>query len=1122
MAKSSTHTRITQHAAKRLRPGQPVAARPWRRYAPIVLLVILLCGVGIRMYGLSHGLAEGEVYHPDTPRLMWASRHFLDGTYFFRVNHRDYDGYPYFYSHVVEYIWRGVGAVRSFFSHTLLGSDRSGEPLTAERLTFVLFWLARLANVAMSTLAILVVYRIAARHLDSLTGLIAAALLAFSPMNVATAHFATNDTMVAFFTTLTVLFALRIYTSGLWLDYLFGGVLVACSFSAKYHGGIVGLTCLLAHVLRYWPPKKVLAKEALSRLVVMGVAFLIVFVLANPCLLVSPGKALHDFRKYCQYIPTAKLTASQMQMGFFAKAWLSVRLNFPVLLRSMGPIACVLGFAGLIRAFLRGKRFAVLASFPALYLLLTFLSKPIQQRFYLAALFPTMFLLAAALLVEIARIKKVKAAAITAVVAVLLPGVFCLVRSSLREAFFFSHRDTRKCAKEWARENIPASYRIDPGDYTFILKRPDEAEFTSSGEVFLSSSLRPNPPPEGSFLLKAFDLEKDALPKFRNPRLEIYARASSQMSEGFALPVYQRIPSLARCELIFADGATFYRDESMMEFGSDRRVSKVVVSSEPVDSAIIVVRNRSLPGSARVRLGGMSRTFFLEPCGVSWSEVRGLRQCFPSTPSRHLYRLSASGSVPAAVLLVALTPEEKGVALYSIGEYAAAYPFLVRASRNNNSPVLAAMAYICGKVSLTPPSAEEEKALLERASVLANGRGPETVSSAFGISPVYLDSLPYLSFKPHKHTSKGFHSVADVSASGDSAATPAPEPQKPAPCLTGTPPLILEPGCYVATLRVRCEDHAEPGATVKVSLLDRRMKSTIAEKEFSVSSIPGSYTDLEFPFEKPTEVGECWVVLRCADSVPLFLDRIDLRPDLLKSLSALQRLLKIVSSTPDSRPTPGPLDYQLLLALADRHLAQDEPGQALPYYLLAHELRPDLREPIRKLRRIQTMNVPLSSEDSVRIEGIIAGEKAQTDEVEIDEASVTFDNGLNLMGYAMSRGPFRPGEDIAISLRWSVPRTRRIPKQVIVWMHLLGASGEKVLQLDHYLIEDLAFPQKPERIVPFMNRTEEIPASTPPGIYRLEMGLWIPRQDWRSRIADTALPQTRYSVTLREIVIESR
>ena len=1072
------------------------------------------------MCGLSHGLREVEVYHPDTPHLMSASRLFLEGTYFFRMNNRDYDGYPYFYSHVVEYLWRGTRAVSSLFSHLLFGAERSREGLSMERLKIGLFWLGRLTNVALSTLTILIVYRIAARNLDLVAGLIAAGLLAISPTNIAAAHYATNDAMVVFFTTLAVLFALRIYTAGLWLDYLLGGVLIACAFSAKYHGGIVGLTCLLGHILRYWPPKKALTREALSRVALLAVAFFIVFLLANPSLLVSPGKAFHDFRQYCRYIPTAKLTPSQMEWGFFARTRFSFARNFPVLFRSLGPIISVIAFAGLVHAFFRGKRFVVLASFPAFYLLLTFLSKPIQQRFYVAALLPTLFLLAAAFLVHVARIRKIKVPATAAVAGLLLAATFLLLKSSLTEVFYFSHRDTRRCAREWATDNISVHCEVKSGAYTFSLDRPQRAPSSYRGSVFTSSSLHPAERPEGSFLLKAFELEDDALPTFRNPGIEIRTLPSPLLSEGFDLPAYQRIPSRSRSEFIFANGATFYRDEKMVEFGDGRPASRILVCGERTEGAVVIVRNGSLPGSARIRLGGVRKTFFLDPCETKWKEFRGLRRSFPGARSRHLYKLSASGSVPAATVLVALTPEEKGVALYNIGEYAAACGHLLRAWRENDSPVLAAMACISEKLSLSPPTADQEKSLLEKVSFFDSDLSPQTIGSALGISLDYLDSLPYLSFKPHKESSEGFHSESSIAASEDTAATLDREPPAGGVWQTGTPSMILEPGCYVATLRVRCEPSPDADAAVTVCLVERARKATLAEKEFPVRSLPDSYADIHFPFEKPAEVGECWVVIRSPRYVPLFVDRIEVRPNPLESLLALKRLLKIVSSAPEAPAQVGPLDYKPLLLLGQHHLDRGQHRQALAYYLLAHQLRPDLAEPIHRIRRIEAIASDLTPEDKAGIERVLSQAKTRTDAVEIGEASVVFDNGMTLTGYAMNRGPFRPGGKIALSLHWSVPRTERIPKQLVVWVHLLDRGGKKLLQLDHYLREDVRFPQQPERIVPLLRQEAQIPPETPPGTYRIELGLWIPLRDWRARIGATALPHTRYSVSLRDIAIE--
>jgi len=1128
------HSRITQRTAKRKKPAPPSPPSALRRYVPLLLVVVLLCGLGLRLAGLSHGLSEAEIYHPDTPHLLSATRHFLEGTYFFRVNHLDYDGYPYFYSHVVEWLWRGIRGITSFFSHLLLGGEHTGEPMPHLDLKIALFWLARITNVVLSTLAILIVYRIAARNIDRVTGLIAAGLLAVSPMNVAMAHFATNDTLVCFFTTLTVLFAVRICTTGRWYDYLVGGVLVACSFSAKYHGAIVGFTCLLGHILRYWPPRKLFGREPLCRIALMAVAFFVTVLLANPCFLVSPEKAFHDFRQFIRYIPGARLTEAQMEMGLFGRAWLSCTLNFPILLRSLGPIVIVVGFAGLIRAFFRGKRFVVLASFPAFYLLFTFLSKPVQQRFYLAAFFPMLFLLAAALLVELTQIKKIRTVGIIAVVLILSPALFYYSKSSLREVFFFSHLDTRKIAKEWAKVNIPSFYKMESGDYTFSPDRPvAQADFR--GTVFLSSSIRPVPFPENSFLLKVFGLEADALPLFRNPTITIRADSSPLLSEGFVLPVYQRIPSRSSNDFVFADGATFYQDEKMVEVGADRPVSRILVSSKPIDSAIVIVKNGSIPGSVRIRFGGITTTFPLDSCEAKWEELQGLRKSFPSSSHRYFYKLSASVNVPAARLLVALTSEEKGVALYNIAKYDDAYLFLMQATRKTNSPVLAAMAYVSGKLSLSGMSSDDEIFLLEKASPLEGDLTPETIRSAFGISLDYLEALPYLSFKPHKHSAKGFHSVQDLCASGDSAATLDPEPPEHGTWRVGTRPIILEPGCYQAIIRARCEppDHQnknkphqnkkekkpDPDATIKVSLVERRMKVILSEKEFPVSSLAGGYAGVKFPFEKPTEVAECWVLISSPRYLPLFVDRIEVRPHPLKSLQAMQRLLRIVTSEPDSLPPAGPLDYNALLVLGRQHLNQNQHHESLPYYLLAHKLRPDLAEPIR---RIQSMGTGLSPEDTKVIEEILTWDEKQKETVEIHEASVAFRNDVKLTGYAISRGPFRPGEKIGVSLYWSVPRTKQLPKDLIVWVHFVGSDGERPFQLDHYLSEDIRFSQKPERVVPILSQETEIPHDATAGKYGIEVGLWIPLRDWRAEVTSTYLPHTRYSATIGEIVIEPR
>jgi hypothetical protein len=1129
--KSLMRARVTQRAAKRTRPSPcPEGARRFHYVVPL-LAVILACGLGLRLAGLSHGLSEREIYHPDTPHLMAATYHFLEGVYFFRINHLDYDGYPYFYSHVIEWLWRGIRGISTLFTSLILGSEYSGEPMPLLELKVALFWLARITNAALSTLVIFIIYRIAVRTLDRPTGLLAAGLVAVSPMNVSMAHFATNDTAVCFFVTLTVLAAVRIYSSGRWFDYLVGGVLAACSFSAKYHGAIVGLTCLFAHVLRNWPPKRLLSRQPIARLAVLGAAFLVGVLLANPGFIVSPEKAFHDFRQFVRYIPGARLTEAQRAMGVLGKAWLSCKLNGPLLLRSLGWVAAVLGFAGLLRAFFRGKRLAVVASFPAFYLLFTFFTKPVQQRFYLGAMFPTLLVLGAALLVEAARIKRVRIATTIAAAAVSCAAVFYLGKTSLTEVFFFSHSDTRKLAREWASENIPAFYRIEQGHYTFSLERPEMRSDFVVG-AFLSSSIRPSPIPEEAFLFKAFDLEKDALPLFRNPRIEIHLKETPLLGRNFTLPVYQRIPSKTRSDFIFAEGAAFYRDAKFIEVEPARQgrpVSKFLVSSEPLSSAIVVVRNGPLPGSVRVRLGGASEAFLLGPSAIRWKELRGLRTSFPSRAPYHFYRLRLSATSPYSLVQIALTDEEKGVALYNIGEYGAGHRYLADAAKETGSPLLGAMAHISGRLSAAALSPEDERFLLEKVSFFEEKeeqagtpavRGEvnaERVFSGFRISPDYLNALPYLSFKP-RDLLAGFQSIPDIFASEDSAFLSTETTALQDTWRLLTPPLILEPGCYIASARVRSPAPAEAGI-VKVTLAERDAKVVLAEKEFPAADIGNDYTELVLPFEKPAEVAECRILVTFSQYIPLLVDTIDVRPAPLESVLATRRGLRILAARPDSLPEAGPLDYRAVVHLGRGQLEQGQDLAALSYYLLAHRLRPELAEPVRQIQSIAARLTPPEAMATAEVLERAAEQKAS---VETHEVTASFTNDVRLTGYAISRGPLRPGDSVGMTFYWDIPKTRVQPRELIAWVHFLDANGKKLLQLDRYLIEDLPFPQEPERMAPVLSRSERIPDGAVPGKYRIEVGMWLPLQDWRPAVTSTTLPQTRHSVTVGEITVESR
>jgi hypothetical protein len=68
------------------------SAARWRALALALILAVELL---LRLAGLSHDLEVGQVYHPDTRKQVAAAQNYLHVLHHFRLDHPDYDGYPY-------------------------------------------------------------------------------------------------------------------------------------------------------------------------------------------------------------------------------------------------------------------------------------------------------------------------------------------------------------------------------------------------------------------------------------------------------------------------------------------------------------------------------------------------------------------------------------------------------------------------------------------------------------------------------------------------------------------------------------------------------------------------------------------------------------------------------------------------------------------------------------------------------------------------------------------------------------------------------------------------------------------------------------------------------------------
>jgi YYY domain-containing protein len=112
----------------------------------------------------------------------------------------------------------------------------------------------RLLSTLADTATILVVFLTAKALYDRRVGLLAAALLSFSVLDIQLAHFFAVDSFLALFAALTVYFSVRIVKYGGWGNFALAGLAYGLGTSSKLSGAFLGAPIAIAAAMRLWDP----------------------------------------------------------------------------------------------------------------------------------------------------------------------------------------------------------------------------------------------------------------------------------------------------------------------------------------------------------------------------------------------------------------------------------------------------------------------------------------------------------------------------------------------------------------------------------------------------------------------------------------------------------------------------------------------------------------------------------------------------------------------------------------------------------------------------------------------------------------------------------------------------
>jgi hypothetical protein len=255
--------------AERLRPHAqdpaPPPARPLRRWAWAGLALVLIAGLGLRLWGVRQGLPYAFNTDEADHFVSHAVRMFEEGTL-----NPHYFANPPAFTYLLHYLfgaWYGGGA----------GVQRAFALHPSE-----LYTLARLAAAALGTLALWLLYATGTRLFNRGVGLLAAAIEAVAFLPLFYAHLALNDVPTLAPLTLSLLGTAGVLRKGRRRDYLLAGAGLGLACATKYTAGIAVIPLLAALAVGYLDAEPAARRGVLVGLALAGAAALLAFVIANP------------------------------------------------------------------------------------------------------------------------------------------------------------------------------------------------------------------------------------------------------------------------------------------------------------------------------------------------------------------------------------------------------------------------------------------------------------------------------------------------------------------------------------------------------------------------------------------------------------------------------------------------------------------------------------------------------------------------------------------------------------------------------------------------------------------------------------------------------------------------
>ncbi len=1045
--------------------------------------VLFLLALYLRTAGLSHDLHEGWVYHPDTPKQIRATERFLDGEYYVIIGGRDYEGYPYFNSHVAEYVVRIYEGVRHQVRAHLGLPHSDGRPDT-----IALFWLIRGQNAVMSSLAVLLVYIIGLRLWSLRAGTVAGLLLALSPADVTAAHFAAGDTAAAFFALCAVFCALSLSRSPRFWLYALGGVFTAAAFSSKYHGGIALLALGIAHLSLYRPFAPLLTKASISRSITLGVSFLIGLFLTSPALLVYPESAFKDILAFIEYTSTFGMTPEMVAMSWPERFIMGMSINMPVLWDVLGPVVSI---AGVVALFLLAKHWStwIIAIVPIAYILAGLATKPLTHPVYHTMATPYVMLLAAGtlerLLVLTAR-SAIKFAWLpkAALAAALIVNVAYLAAYTQRELFFFRHNDTRFLAQNWLDDHHVPQLNVQVAPYTVRAVPESLADGASLGDLFIYSDRVPIRPPQSAFHLTTLELEGDKLSVFRNWNQYLFIDAPDLWRKDFVRPGFQPLSAGRDVSMLIADAPWLARHPGSWNVRAPMSHRGSLQSREALGSAVWLVRTEQEAATLDLRLGRDQQRITLPPYSAQLIEVKKPRTRRIARAEHTFYAWSIQARRGTATMHLLTDPRDIAWAYFNTGYYNEAAHRLTAIGADEPEHVDHHVWQLSRWMS-----EGGDKTWSHEADELLRGVAPLEM---FGLAEPLLDGLPG-ALIDQRVVRSAIHHPADASHQRTFSFG------------------ALEPGHYRVRIERQVTAFRDDGKDpiIRIAL----PRQALVSKRFAPDQ-----TTITLPFVKGgTDNALLLQVLGDMQDIEA-IQTIEIVPDVLATQGEYRALSEALATGQFERLEASVLSYPFLIEAGERLATREKWEGALAAYPVAIEAAPWRTEAYTSLERVRDQATELPPAIADQISQLLAPYRDTAQQRTLIPVDVTFRNGARLTGYQLKQERLHPGDHFGLHLHWADFAMSRNHHREHGWIHLVPVNHEgETLHGGESMQSWHMRNQLPNQLIPPFS-TIELPDNMAPGRYDVKVGIWIPAQRRPIRIrAAEALPYDRRGVFLTTI-----